>query len=82
MKYVLILAISITSVTAQAGWWKNFCERHLVGDDPYQFEHLTVEQLVAAYFTFGPSKVLGDEIQKRLAGELTYEERQMLKVTQ
>jgi hypothetical protein len=26
------------SLSAQAGWFKDFCERHLIAQDPYQFE--------------------------------------------
>lgn len=37
MKMIAVL-ILITSMPVHAGWWSNFCERHLIADDPYQWE--------------------------------------------
>lgn len=33
MKFLLLIV-----AIAHAGWWSNFCERHLIADDPYQWE--------------------------------------------
>lgn len=30
---------------AHAGWWGDFCERHLIADDPYQYEQTEAWQL-------------------------------------
>lgn len=51
---------------------KSFCERNLVANDPYQFEHLSVTQLVNYWFHLKehrqmPSKELVNEIRKRLS---------------
>ncbi len=32
---ILVAALSLSPV--HAGWWKNFCERHIAVDDPYQY---------------------------------------------
>lgn len=34
------------SSTAHAGWWGDWCERHLIADDPYQFEQVSDEWIV------------------------------------
>jgi hypothetical protein len=77
---VLIAGLS----TAQAGWFQDFCERHLVAEDPYQYEELTVEQLVSVYLRHRrerwTSKALRLEVERRLRGPLSYEEREALKV--
>lgn len=39
---ILLLAISV----AHAGWFSDFCERHLVANDPYQFEQTSSEFLM------------------------------------
>jgi hypothetical protein len=38
MKLLLALVM-----TAHAGWWREFCTKHLIADDPYQFESTPVE---------------------------------------
>lgn len=62
---------------------KAFCEKHLIADDPYQFEHLSPDQLVDTKLRYFIEKikypVLDKEIQKRLEFQsLTYEEREIL----
>jgi hypothetical protein len=44
----LLIAILITlapAESARAGWWQSFCERHLIADDPYQFETVASDWL-------------------------------------
>ncbi len=64
--------------------WSSFCERHLVAADPYQFRGLSIEQIVnlcvAHRVQKFDSKELDKEVQLRLSGELSYEEREWLKV--
>jgi len=62
------------------------CEGFLIGEDPYQFEHLTTEQLVRVYWLNKNqnfhSNALLNEIQKRMkGGELSHEEREILSKT-
>lgn len=45
LKLFLVLAFAV-SVRAHAGWWTDFCERHLIADDPYQFETASTEWLI------------------------------------
>jgi hypothetical protein len=54
-------------------------------DDPYEYEDLSVEQLVRVYFIFFNqkyhSRTLIREIKMRLAGELSPEDREILTKT-
>jgi hypothetical protein len=66
-------------LTAHAGWFGDFCERHLIiADDPYQYEHLSSDALVKAYRHYGAQaywtknereartlRTLGDELRRR-----------------
>lgn len=50
---------------------KGFCEKHLIADDPYQYEELSIDALVNEWFSYLearrlPSKVLIAEIKRRL----------------
>lgn len=83
MKYILAFTL-LTTVTAHAGWWADFCERNLVAEDPWQYAHLTVDQLADTcirhrLYNFH-SKALRREVAHRLSGPLSYEEREILKV--
>ncbi len=48
----------------------SFCETHLIGDDPYQFENLSTDQLVYVYWLNKnqdfKSNVLINEMRSRL----------------
>jgi hypothetical protein len=35
----------LTLSLAHAGWWADFCEKHLVAEDPYQYEQTSTEWL-------------------------------------
>jgi hypothetical protein len=48
MKAVVIL-FSFFLLNAQAGWFKDFCTKHLIADDPYQFEQTDLSRLVRYY---------------------------------
>lgn len=39
----LLFALLIS--TSHAGWWSDFCSRHLMANDPYQFETASTEWL-------------------------------------
>lgn len=82
---IFLITAFITMAPAHSSAWSNFCEKHLVAEDPYQYENLSVEQLVTVYLRHMASKIkskaLAGEIIYRLRGELSYEERQLLKVT-
>ncbi len=41
----LILSLSI----AHAGWWSSFCSKHLVAQDPQQFEQTDTAWLIRQY---------------------------------
>lgn len=49
--YALILLLALLLQPQQANatlwdWWRNACERHLIADDPYQYEHFTNDQVI------------------------------------
>ncbi len=75
----------LISLPASGGWFRNFCERHLIADDPYEYEDDSIEQLVSAYFYFYNqgyrSKMLIKEMHKRLALELSDADREILTKT-
>lgn len=84
MKFLFSLTL-LFSTSANAGWFSNFCERHLVAADPYQYEHLTVDQLVSVYWRFRQtghhSVVLLDEMKRRLDEGLSIDDREILTKT-
>lgn len=64
-------------------YMKEFCERHLIAEDPYQYEHLTIDQLVDVKIRNSIQKwkspALENEIKKRLEYEnLNYEQTEIL----
>ncbi len=40
MSFIFALLLS---PSAQAGWFSRWCERHLVTDDPFQFESTSID---------------------------------------
>lgn len=70
MKLILIL---VMGTHAHAGWWKNFCERHLVAHDPTQFEskETSVEWLLREHQRYAT---------KDHWGKLTDEERPLYNI--
>lgn len=64
----------------------NWCVAMLIGEDPYQYEHLTNDQIVDAYHRHlregHHSRALVEEFLKRLRDEdLSYEDREILSKT-
>jgi hypothetical protein len=60
-------------------WWTQFCERHLVADDPTQYEAYSVDDLNDVARRIGyPQKVLINEILYRLGRELSHDDREIL----
>lgn len=51
MKYLVLFAL-IAGAPAHAGWFKNFCERHLIANDPDE-QPIPVEVLVGWYRGIG-----------------------------
>ena len=39
------IAILLVASGAQAGYWRDFCRRHLVAPDPYQYEQTREETI-------------------------------------
>lgn len=75
MKRAVLILLLIAS-TAHAGRWRDFCERHLVGPNPYEHETADTARVAGlyqveaarAYFTRRPSsdlRVLGNELRSR-----------------
>lgn len=62
----------------QPGLWQRICERFIT-DDPYQYESLTVDQLVKEYFYLANHKssteAVVHEMGKRLKKAATDEDR-------
>jgi hypothetical protein len=78
IKLILIAAL-LFSTAAHAGWWSDFCSRHLIADDPYQFEHLSVDQLVSALDRCQSNcQSIVKEIHDRLRQGLGYEDQEAL----
>ena len=89
---ILLLVLSFTAPTfahqrqkQKTGWWKNFCETYLIADDPYQYDHVAVDTLLAEYRRVGAKvywredkderhylKTLADGLRKRLIYETIY----------
>lgn len=80
MKFVLIFFFFYSAFAGPR--WISFCERYLIADDPYQFENLTVDQLVDAYFSARNSglktKPVLREIIKRTKSELSRDDLEIL----
>ncbi len=81
--YLFLLLGLIPPASASQSRWKNFCERYIVADDPYQYIDLNVDQLVTVYFAFKNtdhySRSLHSEIKRRLADEkLSRDDREIL----
>lgn len=62
----LLLAAQYTQAGRISDWWRGFCERNLVADDPYQFENLSVPELVYIFDTGSAREVVVREMTKRL----------------
>lgn len=48
---IVVAAPSAHARDGLVSWWRQFCEQHLVQEDPYQFEHLVLlpdKQLLSA----------------------------------
>jgi hypothetical protein len=49
---------------SEAGWFKDFCERHLIADDPYQFEQTDLTRLVR-YYDRLKTRIVADTISDK-----------------
>ncbi len=48
MKIFIILSLSTLSLTANAGWWRSFCERYIIGTyevDDFEFNEVPERDL-------------------------------------
>lgn len=61
--------------------WPTICERHLIADDPYQFEHLTTDQLIDTFIRHPKVKALRNEIIKRLEYDPTLSQEDFERLT-
>jgi hypothetical protein len=43
---IVLSLITMRSHMAHASWWSNFCERHLIADDPYQWQEYDAQWLL------------------------------------
>ncbi len=64
MKIIALLLTFSVAHTANAGWWSDFCARHLVSDDPYQYESAGTEDLLKAYKQTAVEVVVYQNIEK------------------
>lgn len=48
----LILFLFLGGEAAEAGWFSDFCQRHLIADDPYQFETATEINLRREHYRY------------------------------
>lgn len=80
MKLVLVFFLGVGVAKADVkSWWKDFCERHIVANDPEQHAWMPTAKLVKVYREIGAElywrkseekalllKELGEEMRKRL----------------
>lgn len=78
---IFLLLPSSLSPGATVKIWQRICEQ-LIADDPLQFADLTPKELVRVHINFKAqdhhSKVLIDEMELRLLGDLSPEDRELL----
>lgn len=83
--FLIFCLIGTASIPAMAGWWKDFCERHLIAENPYQYMDLSVDQLVDAYHRHKnqglKSTALIDTIRWRAKQTTSDEDREILTKT-
>lgn len=81
----LFVMVGASSIPAVAGWWKDFCERHLIAEDPYQYLDLSVDQLVDTYHRLKnqgiESRAIVDTIRWRAKQTTSDEDREILTKT-
>ncbi len=70
MIYLLVI-LGLSSSPASGGWFKDFCSRHLIGDDPHQYFHVKTEDLLVAYKATAVEVALyqNDEKQRRISAK-------------
>ena len=77
--------ISVSHASTLREWWSDFCEHHLIADDPWQYRDLNVDQLVNTYHRYRRdgvnTRVLVYEVRVRLAGNLSADDREILSKT-
>lgn len=77
MRRLVLALLVFSAIPSHAGWFQEFCERHLIADDPYQFESYSLETLAEMYQSEGATcswrkqktyrlRILGQEIRRRL----------------
>lgn len=64
MKFAIIFFLLGGVAPAHAAWWSNFCQRHLIADDPYQFETATEIGLRREHYRYS-SKIKNGFASKR-----------------
>jgi hypothetical protein len=86
MTFIIAALLISSPVMASEPWWQGFCERHLIADDPYQFEGLSNDRLISLYFELKNSgsrpTVAINEMRHRLANpDLAPDDREILTKT-
>ncbi len=61
----ILLVMMALSPSANAGWWSKFCERHLVADDPTQYQSVPTEYLLAAYKRTAVEVVIYQNVERQ-----------------
>jgi hypothetical protein len=74
----LILAVFLFLSPAHAGWLKDFCERHIVADDPYPYAEYGTKDLVAMYEASRDRLILKELIYRFDIGLADDEERALI----
>ncbi len=61
----------IMPTEASTGWWTDFCQRHLVAEDPQPFADYSFDSLIEIYFNDHDTKCLDEILYRLRAGLLT-----------
>lgn len=79
---LLFALIVLFPVQSHAGKWSDWCSRHLIDDDPYQFEHVSAENLVKLYDYYESDadlqRLFRNEALRRLSSPMSNDNRFIL----
>lgn len=68
LKITIVFLITFSPASLASGRFRKFCQRFLVADDPYQFDHFSNAQLIDEYYSSKSlPKVFYFEIRHRLS---------------
>lgn len=72
MTLLMLLALS---THAHAGWFKDFCSRHLVAEDPHPYAELHTRHLFEVYRLNSEKKILDEIVFRLRTGMMTESEQ-------